>query len=167
MAIHGDHPSRLLYRGSTVVPRTRSSKPAPQSTRLPVMPHWESGKGSCRWCGTPVLKNGVPNLRALWHPKCVTAYKVATRSVQQRLACWRRDKGKCAKCGTVHLYKGDWDADHVVPLHLAIKTNPQDPKYLKYWGVSNLQTLCTSPCHREKSAAEMSAYHASKRIHMN
>lgn len=146
------------------MPRKRSSKPAPLSSRFPKMLHWESGKGNCRWCGDPVLKDGKPNLRALWHTKCVTAYKVATRSAFQRLACWRRDKGKCAKCGTVHLYKGDWEADHEIPLHLASQVDPSSPDYLKFWSPSNLQTLCTSPCHREKSAMEMVAYHSAKKL---
>ena len=146
------------------MPRRRTNKPAPESTRTPKLPHWDSGKGHCRWCGDPVLKEGKPNMRALWHPKCLVLYKLATRSVQQRLACWRRDKGKCTMCGTQHVYKGDWNADHIIPLHLANQLDVSDPNYLKLWGVSNLQTLCADPCHRTKSAAEMVAYHAARRV---
>ena len=63
--------------------------------------------GTCQWCGGGIVypaghkRAGEPNLRRRWHPECVEAFFIATRSVNQRDACWRRDQGKCAACGVV------------------------------------------------------------------
>lgn len=142
--------------------------------RRPPTPHWNSPSGQCRWCGTPILDaSGAPNLRRNWHPECVTTYRLATGSEQQRRVCWERDSGICAACGvdTTKIWCGwrrigdcwlrdgvgslfeaawTWEADHIVPLHLVDRTAADA---LRFWGAGNLQTLCV-PCHKAKTAAE-------------
>ncbi len=49
---------------------------------------------------------------------------------------------KCAACGLV-LRAGGWECDHIVPREQG-GTNDE----------SNLQPLCTRPCHEAKTAAE-------------
>lgn len=67
--------------------------------RRPPVPHWEKGKGFCRWCGEAVLgRGGAPSDRR-WHPACVLAYKLAAWSAEQRRVCWVRDHGVCGVCG--------------------------------------------------------------------
>lgn len=44
----------------------------------------------------------------------------------------------------------DWQGDHVVPLW-SVDRDAEDA--MRYWGLENLQTLCT-PCHLDKTAAE-------------
>ncbi len=103
-------------------------------------------KGTCRWCAKPIVKaDGAPDLRKTWHPACVTDYKIACSSSDQRRAVYARDKGVCARCGrdtdaerrghfrrlTYHNTGKLWQADHIKPL-------------------IDLQTLCTKPCHVEK-----------------
>lgn len=50
--------------------------------------------GACPWCGE---MSGEKRRR--WHPECVTAYRVACFSGDQRRALWKRDRGICAACG--------------------------------------------------------------------
>lgn len=67
--------------------------------RRPPLPHWDSPKGSCRWCGAGVVKpDGQPNLRRRWHDDCVTAYRIACFSKDMREAVYARDGGFCANC---------------------------------------------------------------------
>lgn len=130
------------------------------SCRQPPLPHWGVGKGACRWCGQPVLKaDGTPNLRALWHPACVTEYKVATRSAWQRRELYRRDKGKCAACGIIHPRKGLWAADHRTPLFSVNRTLPWH-QLITFWSLANLQTLCVQPCHADKTRRETFQRHS-------
>jgi 5-methylcytosine-specific restriction endonuclease McrA len=74
-------------------------KPKPIDLRRPPLPHWDSPKGACRWCGAAVLKpDGEPNVRRRWHDACVTAYRVACFSSDMREAVYQRDGGFCAGC---------------------------------------------------------------------
>ncbi len=134
------------------------------SVRRPPLPHWNCTYGTCRWCGQTVFKkDGVtPNPRALWHKPCVEVYKLATRSATQRQRLWRRDKGKCAKCGIVHDRHGAWASDHTVPLFSVDRSLPWS-EVIFFWSMGNLQTLCMSPCHDDKSRSEMRAYHANRK----
>jgi 5-methylcytosine-specific restriction endonuclease McrA len=50
----------------------------------------------CPWCG--IVETAK---RRRWHPDCVTAYRVACFSDDQRKALWKRDRGVCVECGTV------------------------------------------------------------------
>jgi hypothetical protein len=71
----------------------------PPALRRPPLPHWDVPKGSCRWCGTAVLKpDGAPNPRRRWHDGCVTAYRIACFSSDMREAVYQRDGGFCAGC---------------------------------------------------------------------
>lgn len=132
--------------------------------RHPPLPHWNAGKGHCRWCGKPVHRaDGTLNLRALWHPACVIAYKLATRSATQRQLLWRRDKGRCAACGTTHPRNGAWAADHIHPLHLVDRTLDWHA-LVRFWSLENLQTLCQDPCHAHKTVAEHRARHLAQEV---
>lgn len=51
--------------------------------------------------------------------------------------------GRCPMC-TRKLRAGQWDCDHVIPLILGGKHRE-----------SNLQPLCTTPCHSEKSKLDV------------
>jgi DNA-directed RNA polymerase subunit RPC12/RpoP len=56
--------------------------------------------GQCRYCGKEILdKKGKRSKRALWHPACVAEYKLIHFPSETRKAVYKRDKGKCAKCG--------------------------------------------------------------------
>lgn len=128
-------------------------------------------KGQCRWCDEPILKpNGEVNTARGWHPECVTTYRIAAFSNDQRAAVWKRDHGVCARCGTdtVKEIKSPWSnrafvpadtpyhlvgpmghlwqADHVRPL-LDAKGD------MAFYLLSNLQTLCTK-CHVAKGVED-------------
>jgi len=139
--------------------------------RRPEIRFSEAPRGTCRWCGEPILygpgpKEGTVDRRRRWHPACVAAYNASDpREVRRRLR--RRDRGRCAACGldTVALRRelrgrgmtralrkrgfvprrSLWEVDHVVPL---VDGGSHD--------LDNLQTLCT-PCHRAKTAEEARA----------
>lgn len=63
------------------------------ASRKPPMPKVTN---ECPWCG--VLE---PAKRRRWHPECVTAYRIACFSDDQRKALWKRDEGICVECGGV------------------------------------------------------------------
>ena len=56
---------------------------------------------------------------------------------------FRKFNGTCPKC-TRELKPGAWECDHVIPLILGGKH-----------AESNLQPLCTSPCHSSKTALDV------------
>ena len=58
-----------------------------------------------------------------------------------REAVLKRDGYLCQKCGVV---SGDPEVDHVMPI----------AKGGAIWDLSNLQTLCAFPCHRDKTSVE-------------
>lgn len=138
------------------------------SHRRPAIPFSDAPRGTCRWCGEPILhesgeKRGSPNRHRRWHPACVDVYN-ATDPRELRRRVRRRDRGVCALC-RVDTYalrrsfagrgmwarmraqgfvprRSLWELDHVLPL---IDGGTH--------ALSNLQTLCV-PCHRAKSARE-------------
>lgn len=116
----------------------------------PKPPHYDSAqKGQCRYCGKGIIKkDGSPNLRASWHPKCVEEYKIIYWPNNTKRAVWSRDKGKCAKCQTICSRK-NWDMDHIQPL---VEAHGR----IDYWKLPNLQTLCKS-CHKSKTGQEATA----------
>lgn len=143
--------------------------------RRPPVPHWKKGKGFCRWCGEAVMNLKGESSKGRWHPACVSAYKLAAWSAEQRRVCWERDKGVCGVCGVdsvdlrsraaatyreqgysdewimARLAKSGklWQADHIRPL---VDGGGLD---LAYFEASNLMTLC-SACHRQKTSREAS-----------
>jgi len=136
--------------------------------RRPAIPFSEAPRGTCRWCGEPILyaegaKQGEPDRRRRWHPECVEVYN-ATDPREARRLVRKRDRGRCADCG-VDTYavrrevrgpgrtrklrergyvprRSLWELDHIVPL---IDGGTH--------ALENLQTLCT-PCHKRKTAGE-------------
>lgn len=60
-----------------------------------------------------------------------------------RLRVFQRTNGKCAKC-TRQLLPGHWACDHIIAL-------VNGGKHAE----SNLQALCVSPCHSQKTAADV------------
>jgi 5-methylcytosine-specific restriction endonuclease McrA len=122
--------------------------------------------GECPWCGVKETTK-----RRRWHPECVTAYRIAAFSTDQRKALRRRDHGTCSACGRPNNRWGwkpghkrthftevsweiidDWNADHRRPLWSAPRDMRLEDRE-QWFGLSNLQTLC-SQCHKEKSARE-------------
>ncbi|AFU87949.1 HNH endonuclease [Caulobacter phage CcrColossus] len=110
--------------------------------------------GHCRWCHQPIYRvDGTINRRRSWCSKtCVGHYLLRTDSKMMRQHIFFRDQGVCAKCGKEHKYNNaDWEADHAQPLFLAFG----DPSF---WEPENVQILCTTPCHKEKSAEDRRKY---------
>ena len=144
--------------------------------RRPPLPHWKALKGTCRWCGDPVLKpDGSASVRR-WHPACVTAYKIAAWPAEARKAVWVKNGGVCQGCGldlaaealkisqdrygehhrnigdlrtTMPSWAPKWQCDHIVEL-VDSDRNPA------HWSVANMQVLCCA-CHAAKSAASRRA----------
>jgi 5-methylcytosine-specific restriction protein A len=139
--------------------------------RRPPIPFSDAPRGTCRWCGEPILhadgdKGGHVNRRRRWHPRCAREYNASDpREARRRVR--RRDRGLCRECclDTVKLRrelrgkgmtaklrdrgfkprKSLWELDHIVPL---IDGGGHE--------LENLQTLCV-PCHERKTAAEARA----------
>jgi 5-methylcytosine-specific restriction endonuclease McrA len=128
-------------------PRDRSHRKPPRP------PFWDVGRGSCRFCGEPVLKaDGAKNMRCHWHRNCISAWRFANDRFYARGVVAARDGGKCAICGTV---TEDWEADHILPLALANGD-------LAYFLMSNVQTLCARPCHLNKSKLDREMIRAAR-----
>ena len=136
--------------------------------RRPIIRFSDAPRGTCRWCGEPILhesgeKQGAVNRRRRWHPACVDAYNESDpREARRRVR--KRDRGRCASCridtnklrrevqgrgrakklrALGYKIRGSlWELDHVVPL---IDGGSHE--------ASNLQTLCT-PGHKKKTADE-------------
>lgn len=82
----------------------------------------------------------------------MTEYLLRTDPKTMRQHVFFRDEGRCAHCRTQHFYlDGPWQADHIEPLFMAFG----DPSY---WEPENVQILCTDPCHKAKSKADMAKY---------
>jgi 5-methylcytosine-specific restriction endonuclease McrA len=136
-----------------------------------VIPHSTAPRGTCRWCGLPILRpDGRPDRRRNWHPECVETYKLCWPGhARQRVK--ERDHGICAGCGrdtvtrrlrrsgpitprpddaryagrycrAVWTERHAWELDHIVPLADGGTHE-----------LVNMQTLCR-PCHRTKTARE-------------
>jgi hypothetical protein len=106
--------------------------------RKPVIPFPRAPKGTCKWCGRPILTRGKRNVRANWHPDCVEIYRLAFPEIGRQMV-FERDGGICQACG---VKSSTWELDHRQPL---IDGGSHDP--------GNLQTLC-QPCHRAKTSHE-------------
>lgn len=65
---------------------------------------WGAPKGTCRFCGDPILKpDGSPDMRKNWHPAdqkdCLERWRVANDPAFARLKVFARDFGVCSYCG--------------------------------------------------------------------
>lgn len=95
------------------------------------------GKPLCRWCKGPVPSGR----RTMCSKECVQELRLRLEgSSYLRSLIFIRDAGKCAECDTV---SDRWDADHIV--EIADGGAPFD--------LNNVQTLCRTPCHQNKSVA--------------
>lgn len=136
--------------------------------RRPSIPFTDAPRGTCRWCGKPILhpsgkRKGEVNFRRRWHPPCVDEYNESDpREARRRVR--KRDRGICVVCrldtnavrkevrGRGRAAKlrergfkvrgSLWELDHVIPL---IDGGTHE--------LANLQTLCT-PCHKRKTSQE-------------
>lgn len=120
----------------------------------PRTPHGDAPPGYCRWCGRVMLtKLKKPDRRRTCHKgECRTNFNCVSSPGGARFELWKRDDGVCAMCGVrCDLYgstrNGDWNVDHIYPLWLVDRTQPEA---YRYWMPGNLQTLCLEH-HKEKS----------------
>jgi hypothetical protein len=144
----------------------RRQPPSPDSMKRPAV------KGTCRWCGEPILKPDGTPATVTWHRACVLIYRIACFSGDQRRAVFNRDNGICAECGTdtlaglrkphphtsYHSYRRMgrlWHVDHTKPLYEA---NGR----IEYFLLENMRTLC-APCHAAKTKAEAAARAVARR----
>ncbi len=116
----------------------------------PDPPWWDAPIKTCRWCNRAI---SAKSRRRRWHSACNLAYRVAHFAGAARWQVWKRDLGVCASCGGKS--RDAWQADHIHPLHL-VDRSLSWTKVVSYWGVGNLQTLCTA-CHDIKNAKEAAA----------
>lgn len=117
-----------------------------------------NGRNLCRYCGVEVSPprrtfcSGTPTrysrkkINGIWTKGvyhrgngCVHEWMIRSSPKYARDAVFDRDQGICAMCGTVHLRRGRWQADHI----LAVIAGGG------MCGLENLRTLCTTPCHKQ------------------
>ena len=120
--------------------------------RQPPKPksYYTKVKGQCRWCDKIIVKeDGSINVRKNWHQDCVNEYMFIYHSKETRAIVYKRDSGICAWCDSL---SHRWHADHIKPL---VEQKGKSVKELDYtyWGMDNLQTLCSN-CHRMKTSDE-------------
>lgn len=100
--------------------------------------------GRCRVCCEVIRNKDGKVSRRQWHQECWERYALRSGNMQYvRQFVWKRDNGVCATCGRQHTEWGGWEADHIVPLSDG-----------GGFDLDNLQTLCSLPCHRDKTVAE-------------
>lgn len=146
---------------------SQANKIDPSRMKLVKGPH---GRNLCRFCATEVLpprrtfcsgertKYSRRKLNGVW---TVVVYKQGYGCVQEwclrnspkyaREAVFDRDQGVCALCGIKNSRKGNWQADHIVPVILDGGE----------CGLSNLRTLCLL-CHK-RVTKELRAHLAAQR----
>jgi hypothetical protein len=117
--------------------------------RIPPRPHtWSCPKGTCRFCGEPIIENGIQNKRKNWHVGCIEIWNIMSIPKIAREHVWHREKGVCQGCGKDSWSYGDsWEVDHHKPLWEAID--------LSSWHPDNLRLLCHL-CHKTKTKQEAS-----------
>lgn len=72
---------------------------------------------------------------------CVHEWCLRNGPRYARQAVFDRDQGVCALCGAQHTRKGEWHADHIIPV----------AEGGGECGLENLRTLCI-PCHKNVTA---------------
>lgn len=110
----------------------------PQITRAAL---FMRDHGICAQCGCDCT-----SYKSTWNGRMVTVQLDRQRIFE---ACQRQTQNKQARALALP-DMGQWHADHIYPLWLVDR---EDPDALRYWGLDNLQTLC-GPCHEAKSAEE-------------
>jgi len=128
----------------------------------PKPPYFDTvPEGTCRWCNKEVgLTPTGKQSNSRWHPVCLAEYKLLFWPTTTRRVVYKRDRAKCAKCGSkCDRYKNPWHMDHIKPL-IEAQGN------LDYWRLQNLQTLCT-PCHTTKTSQEATERAAKRKADKN
>lgn len=137
------------------MPRIRKSKtrkPKNVSHRTPPKPvHWNCKRGTCRYCGEPIIENGVQNTRKHWHQPCADIWVVMNNPGKARDHVLKRDSYTCQDCGLQNRY-GYFEVDHKRPLYEANGD-------LNYWHPNNLVLLCDD-CHKKKTKQDMELFRA-------
>jgi hypothetical protein len=122
------------------------------SHRVPPKPaSWFCDRGTCRFCGEPIIENGKVNGRKHWHTPCALVWNVMNNPSEARLHVTRRENFTCEECG-YHNVDGRFEVDHIKPLFEA-KGDPT------YWQSPNLMLLCLD-CHKIKTKADMIRFRA-------
>ena len=136
----------------------KSKKKRSTNHRTPPRPStWDLPRGNCRFCGNPIIENGVQNNRKRWcSPHCIKEWKLINQFSEARKAVFIRDEGKCQRdgCNFTSLSLKDFQVDHIKPLFEA-RGN------LDYWKLPNLQLLCKL-CHKEKTKDDMNKFRETK-----
>jgi hypothetical protein len=147
--------------------RSPADADLPASFRAPPAPYREKafarGPGFCCVCGQPVYRLGWhedlwdrgPNLNAVWHTACVTAWRLWNAPSDYAKLLRRLQGRKCATSGA-RLWKTS-EVDHRVPLFEVWRAHrtTEWPALLAFWGLPNLQVINRDQ-HAEKCAAEAS-----------
>lgn len=133
--------------------RSRTRKPG-DHRQAPRPASWDCPRGTCRFCGEPIIEGGVQNNRKHWHQACADRWKVMNSPTEARKLVFRREKGICQCCGFKSLTMKDFQVDHIKPLFEA----DGDPSYYES---TNMQLLC-HPCHKEKTKIDMVRYRGLK-----
>jgi len=135
------------------------------SFRLPPAPYRERryarGPGFCCICGQPVYRFGWhvdlwhrgPNMNAVWHAACVTAWDL-WRAPSDYVRLFKRlQHRRCAATGA-RLWRTA-EVDHRVPLFEVWREHRDTswPILLGFWGAPNLQVI-NRDVHAQKCAAE-------------
>lgn len=125
------------------------------SHRRPPKPeHWKCKRGTCRFCGDPIIEEGKQNNRKHWHQPCADLWRIMNNPQDARRHVLDRDEYTCQGCGHEDRF-GTFEVDHVKPLFEA----DGDPTY---WQPENLTLLC-EPCHQRKTQADMVRWRALKK----
>ena len=130
--------------------RITSHRQAPRPTS------WDCPRGTCRFCGEPIIEDGKQNNRKHWHQPCADTWRLINNQSESKKAVFVREKGTCQGigCSFTSISIRDFDLDHIKPLMEAHGD-------LSYWKMGNLQLLC-KVCHKEKTKEDMKRFRASK-----
>jgi len=126
------------------------------SHRTPPKPiHWNCKRGTCRFCGDPIIENDKPNTRKHWHQACAELWVIMNNPSKAREHVLKRDNYTCQSCLTYSRY-GQFDVDHRKPLYEANGDH-------SYWQPPNLVLLCKD-CHKAKTKTDMVLWRAFKAL---
>lgn len=134
--------------------RSRIRKPG-NHRQAPRPASWDCKRGTCRFCGSPIIEGGVQNNRKHWHQSCADVWIICNSATKARQFVFKRESGTCQECGCKSRKLTDFQVDHIVPL---FEANGE----LRYYTSENMQLLCIE-CHRKKTAIDMDRFRAAKR----
>lgn len=135
--------------------RSRSRKPG-NHRQAPRPASWDCKRGNCRFCGEPIIENGVQNNRKHWHQECADLWVIMNNPDKARRHVFLREKGTCQGCGFTSPLMKDFQNDHIKPLFEAEGD-------LSFYDPENMQLLCKD-CHLEKTRSDMERYRGLKQL---